>query len=306
MVVFSMFKKNARPAWTIDCQTLHLPFMDFILSREAMRCSPKTIVWYRYTAGMFIVWVEKQGVTNPDQITASYIRRYIAELSSGGKTDNTCHDHARAIRTLLRFWLKEKVIPAMIEFEMPRLEKKRLPSLTADQLQYVLSQCNVRSRAIILVLADSGVRRAEAINLNWGDLDMNTGLLRIRRGKGNKDRSTVVGATARRALLKYMRDLTNIRPDAPMFQTQEGDRFTSDGFVQVFHRLSERTGIYVSPHALRRTFAILSLRAGMDALHLQNMGGWTSLDMVNHYAQMVDDDLIQANRSHSAMDNLGK
>jgi site-specific recombinase XerD len=280
--------------------------MDFILSRESMRCSPATLEWYRYTAGMFIVWVEKQGVTYPDQINANHVRQYIAELSRGGKTDNTCHDHARAIRTLLRFWLKEKVIAEMIEFEMPRLEKKRLPTLTAEQLQHVLSKCNVRDRAIILVMADSGVRRAETINLNWGDLDMNTGLLRVRRGKGRKDRSTVVGATARRALLKYMRELTNVRPDAPLFQTQEGERFASDGFIQIFHRLSDRAGVYVSPHALRRTFAILSLRAGMDALHLQNMGGWTSLDMVNHYAQMVDDDLLQAHRSHSPIDNLGK
>lgn len=301
-----MFKKNKKPAWTIDCQTLHLPFMDFILSRESMRCAPTTLEWYRYTAGMFVSWCEKQGLTSPDQININHVRRYIAELSSGGKTGNTCHDHARAIRTLLRHWLKDKVIPEMIEFEMPKVDKKRLPTLTADQVQHVLQHCNVRDRAIVLVLADSGVRRAEAIKLNWGDLDMNTGLLRVRCGKGRKDRSTVVGALARRALLKYMKQLNNLRPDAPLFQTQEGERFASDGFIQIFHRLSARTGIYVSPHALRRTFAILSLRAGMDALHLQNMGGWTSLDMVNHYAQMVDEDLVQAHRSHSAMDNMDK
>lgn len=280
--------------------------MDFILSRQAMQCTPATLEWYRYTAGVFVVWVEKQGLTLPDQIKSRHIRQYIAELASGGKKDNTCHDHARAIRTLLRFWLKEKYIPELIEFEMPKVAKERLPVLTVDQLQIILKECNIRDKAIILVMADSGVRRAETIRLNWGDLDMNSGLLRIIRGKGKKDRSTVVGATARRALMKYRRELSNIRPDAPMFQTQEGERFTSDGFIQIFHRLTERTGIYISPHALRRTFAILSLRAGMDALHLQNMGGWTSLDMVNHYAQMVDEDLLQAHRSHSAIDNLNK
>ncbi len=89
-----------------------------------------------------------------------------------------------------------------------------------------------------------------------------------------------------------------------MFQTQEGGRFTGDGFAQIFKRLTERIGIYVSPHALRRTFVIMSLRNGMDVLHLQAMLGHSSLDMVYHYAQMVDEDLLQAHRQYSPIDNL--
>ena len=65
-----------------------------------------------------------------------------------------------------------------------------------------------------------------------------------------------------------------------------------------------RTGIQVTPHALRRTFTILSLRAGMSPLHLQNLGGWESLELVQHYAQMVDEDLMQAHKAHSPVDNL--
>jgi hypothetical protein len=55
---------------------------------------------------------------------------------------------------------------------------------------------------------------------------------------------------------------------------------------------------------MRRTFAILSLRAGMDALHLQALGGWASLEMVKHYAQLVDGDLLQSHKAHSPIDNL--
>ena len=65
-----------------------------------------------------------------------------------------------------------------------------------------------------------------------------------------------------------------------------------------------RAGFYVTPHALRRTFTILSLRADMDVLHLQAMLGHSSLEMVQHYAQMVDVDLLQAHRAHSPIDNL--
>jgi site-specific recombinase XerD len=135
---------------------------------------------------------------------------------------------------------------------------------------------------------------------------MVTGLVRVVRGKGGKARSSVIGAEARRALLRYRRTLQNIADNAPLFQTREGTRFTSDGFAQVFVRLSERCDIHVTPHILRRTFVILSLRAGIDVLHLQAMLGHASLNMVQHYAQMVDEDLIQAHRVSSPMDNLRK
>lgn len=42
----------------------------------------------------------------------------------------------------------------------------------------------------------------------------------------------------------------------------------------------------------------------MDVLHLQALGGWSSIDMVQHYAQMADDDLLEAHRQHSPVDNL--
>jgi integrase/recombinase XerD len=151
-------------------------------------------------------------------------------------------------------------------------------------------------------MADSGLRRAEVIALNWSDVDMLSGLVRVRQGKGKKDRSAVIGAATRRALLAYKKTLED--RDGVLFQTQTGKPFTPSGFIRIFARLTHATGIHVTAHALRRTFVILSLRNGMDVLHLQAMLGHSSLDMVQHYAQMVDDDLLQAHRQFSPVDNL--
>jgi integrase len=57
-------------------------------------------------------------------------------------------------------------------------------------------------------MVDTGMRRAEVVALNWGDIDISTGLVQVIRGKGGKARSMVVGATTRRALLAYRRTLT--------------------------------------------------------------------------------------------------
>src|SRR5215216_1639720 len=259
-----MFKKKLQPAWTLTYPDLKDSFTDFILSRQAMNCSHATLEFYKYTAGVFLAWAEKQSVTNPTEVKARHVRQYLAEMASGGKKDTTVHDHARAIRTLIHFWEKENYISEPIEFQMPKLAKKRLPVVSADELQTILKACRVREKALLLLMVDSGLRRAETINLTWGDVDISSGLLRVRLGKGKKDRSAVIGAVTRRALLQYRRTLKNVSDNAPMFQTQEGGRFTSDGFIQIFHRLTARTGIYLSPHALRRTFVIMSLRNGMD------------------------------------------
>ncbi|MCJ7806251.1 MAG: site-specific integrase [Clostridia bacterium] len=185
------------------------------------------------------------------------------------------------------------------------MAKKRLPCLTADQLAKVLSVCkNVRDKALVLFMADSGLRRSEVIALDWDDVDILSGLVRVRRGKGGKSRSAVVGATTRRALVVYRRTLGNPENNSPLFQSRNCDRFSGPGFLQIFRRLSKQAEIHVTPHALRRTFVILSLRSGMDVLHLQAMLGHASLDMVQHYAQMIDEDLINAHREHGPIDSI--
>lgn len=293
--------KTVRP-WTLASLALTDAYTDFMLSRQAMNCARTTLNFYTYTAGAFLSWIEQQNVTGPHEVTARHVRQYLSQLLDRGKKDTTLHAHARAIRTLLKFWHNENYIPQPVKFDMPKLEKKRLPVLTVDQLKQILQACNVRDKAIVLLMVDSGLRRAEVSALNWADVDMSSGLVTVRKGKGRKDRSAVIGATTRRALLAYRRTLAD--RDGALFRARYGNRLTGEGLMLMFRRLSVKTGIHVSAHALRRTFVILSLRNGMDVLHLQALLGHASLDMVQHYAQMVDEDLLQSHKLHSPVDNL--
>ena len=152
-------------------------------------------------------------------------------------------------------------------------------------------------------MVDTGLRRAEVCALNWCDVDISSGLVRVVRGKGGKARSVVVGVTTRRALLAYRRRI-NPETDQPLFQTQRGGRMQCGGLRSTLHRLGERAGVHVSPHALRRTFATLSLRAGMNLLHLQGLMGHSTIEMTRRYVQMIDDDLLEAHRVHGPIDNF--
>lgn len=303
MAVFLSPKTQTAKRWTLAQVEFTDAYTDFILSRQAKLCTPATMSFYKYTAGMFLSWVQDRAVS-PAEITARHVREYLAYLAGKGNSGTTVHDHARAIRTLLKFWYAEKYIPAPIVFDMPKPEKKRLPVLSAEELKRVLSFCDVREKAIILFMADSGLRRAEVCSLNWGDVDMQSGLVRVKQGKGRKDRSAVIGATARRALLAYRRQIENHNDKDPLIQGKGGKRFTGSGLRAAFRRLSMASGILVTAHAMRRTFVILSLRAKMNPLVLQNLLGHADLQMVNHYAQMVDEDLLQEHKAHSPVDNL--
>lgn len=299
-------RTTTQQKWYLASLALNDAYTDFILSRQAMQCKPTTMEFYKYTTGVFLAWAEGQSVTAPEQVDARLVRYYLADLTSRGKSDRTLNAHARAIRTSLRFWYAEKYIPAPVSLTMPKMEKKRLPVLSADELTQVVAASKPRDKALLLLMADSGLRRAEVIALNWGDIDIMSGLVKVKRGKGGKARSAVIGATTRRLLLAYRRTMGNPSSDSPVFLSRTGERFTGTGVLLIFRRLAKKTGIHITPHSLRRTFVILSLRAGMDVLHLQAMLGHASLDMVQHYAQMVDDDLIQEHKVHSPIDNLSR
>jgi site-specific recombinase XerD len=275
---------------------------DFILSRQAIQCSATTMRFYKVTAGRFITWLENQGITAPDQVTARHVRQYLALYAD--KSDWYLNGHARAIRTLLRFWHKEGYLPQPITFDMPKVRQKRLPFLTAEQVKQVLAVCNTREKTITLLIVDSGLRRQEVCNLKRSDIDLQTGVIRVRQGKGRKDRIVVIGATTRRALLKYWRECPNQADDAPAIQTDTGQQMTGYGLQSLLRRLSKKSGVRFSAHALRRTFATLSLKNGMDLVSLQTLLGHSNISTTRQYIQWLESDLLEAHRRHSPVDNL--
>jgi integrase/recombinase XerD len=293
----------------IKGKALQNAFNTFILSRQAMRCTPATIEFYQNMIHPFIIWAEQhKRVSKPRQINSNLVRAFLADLGCRTKSDWTVNDHARAIRTLLRFWYSEKIVSHPVTFQMPKVHKKKMPVLSMNELQQLISACGTqREKALVLFLADSGLRRAEVIALNWSDLNLENGSCCVKLGKGEKSRTAVIGPCTRQALAEYRKTLTSAKSQDPLIQSIRGTRFTDSGLLQVFLRLSKRAGMHVTPHTLRRTFVKLSLRSKMNPLHLKDLLGHESLNMVMYYAgQFDEDELLEAHREHSPIENLMK
>ena len=80
-------QSRGRAAWSLASVALTDAYTDFILSRQAMNCTPVTMVFYRFTAGKFLEWIERQGLTGPEQVTARHVRQYLAELAEAARAD---------------------------------------------------------------------------------------------------------------------------------------------------------------------------------------------------------------------------
>ena len=278
-------------------------YLDFILSRQAMLCSKNTLDFYKYTAGKFVEWLK---ISAPKQLSNMHIRRYLSELADRGLADNSIHGHARAIRTFTRFLLVEKYIDEALSFSMPSIRRKQLPILTERELREVIKASKtIRDKTLILFMVDCGLRRSEVCSLSWGDIDLSNGVVKVENGKGRKGRSVVIGINTRRTLLAYRRTVIHT-DETPLFQTYDGQRLKPLGLRSMFKRLSKRTGLHITPHALRRTFATLSVKAGMNLLHLQAMLGHSSLDMTRRYVQMLDEDLVEAHKQYGPIDTFLK
>ena len=161
-------KTEPKQAWALASYALSDAFTDFILSRQAMLCSPRTLAWYSFTLGKVMQWLVDNGVNSPADITARHVRAYLSDCAGRGLQDSTINNHARAIRTMLRFFHNEKYLPEPVVFKIPSIAEKRLPCLSGEDVKRLLDACvEPRDKALVLLMVDTGLRRAEVCALNW-------------------------------------------------------------------------------------------------------------------------------------------
>jgi len=198
--------------------------LDFILSRQAMMCTKNTIRQYRYFLGRTIDWCERHEITCPEEITSKVIRQFFSELFTQGCSDSYVHTYARALKTFIRFMVEENYLSDSIRVPMPKIAENQILVCNESQVKQILCACqDKRDLAFILFMLDTGLRNAEVRKLNWEDIDINIGVVRVVEGKGRKFRIVVTGINTRRALLKYKSEIDSTGTN-PVFQTQSGSR----------------------------------------------------------------------------------
>jgi integrase/recombinase XerC len=155
-----------------------------------------------------------------------------------------------------------------------------------------------RNLAILLTLRHTGLRVGELCNLRLGDVvtSERKGEVRVRGGKGNKDRTVPLNNDVRRALTAY-RDVRPTVAADHFFVGQRGTPLRPQGVQQVVAKYARRAGLPgVTPHVLRHTFAKHVLDAGEDLATVQRLLGHERLETTAIYTQPTARDLEEAVR----------
>jgi len=179
----------------------------------------------------------------------------------------------------------------------------RVPDYFSDaQVRALLGACGCRrDRAILLTLLDTGLRRAELLNLNVEDLDFDEGFILVRSGKGNKDRYVPFGQRCGSALKELLLDHPG---QGALFRNRTNKRLQSGGLRSMLLRLKEQAGLdcRVHPHKFRHTFARLYLKTG-DLETLREILGHEDIRITsNTYARFLRAGLKEKHRRCSPVD----
>ncbi|MBA7502828.1 Tyrosine recombinase XerD [subsurface metagenome] len=167
----------------------------------------------------------------------------------------------------------------MRRVDKPKPAKRILPSLTAEQVNYLIGEAdNIRDKAIISLLADSGMRLNEIANIKASDIDWDSYTVTI-IGKGNKQRKAPFAERTAKLLQSYLAN--NYNGNGNIWNM---GRY---GIQTMLKRLSKDTGIACNPHSFRRGFACNLHRKGLSTLDIMHLGGWEDLDMVLKYTRSI-------------------
>jgi len=284
----------------------------FVVDRQARGLSVRSIKYYRDELRYLTAYLEGRGVRDLHDVTADHLRRYLLHLSEHGRNPGGVHCAYRVAKTFLRWaWAEyEPASPCPIaKVQGPRLPQEALEPLPLPDLKVMLATCQRRTwagdrdRALLLCLLDSGARASEFLALDIGDVNLSTGAVIIRHGKGRKFRTAFLGAKARRELLRWLRT----RRDAPgaLWVSACGRRLTVSGLRGIVARRAIAAGVRVpSLHSFRRAFALLCLRSGMDVYSLQRLMGHADLGTLRRYLLQTNGDLQAAHARSGPVDRL--
>jgi site-specific recombinase XerD len=244
---------------------------------------------YRYTVEEFCAWLDARG-TKLDDVDIRVLVDYAALLGKsrpgrkpGKLAPATIAQKLAAVRSFLRHALGPARVPDAVL--APRRGRRLPDAPQAKEIDGLLAALEgdgpvpLRNRALVELVYSAGLRSAEAVALDLGDVDFEQELVHVRLGKGAKDRVVPLGEEAAHWLARYLRDA---RPqlasgaENALFLSARGRRLDT----------STLRRLVPHPHRLRHAFATHLLEGGADLRTIQELLGHSSLSTTQMYSHV--------------------
>lgn len=198
-------------------------------------------------------------------------------------------------------------------FKQPSEQTKYIRPKKEKKLPYVLSELevlrviqaptNLKHRTMLYLAYASGLRVSEVVRLKTTDIDPERGILRVRQGKGKKDRPTLLSQTAWEMIQKYV-DAELRSTSMWLFPGQHPRSHLHERSLQkVFKEALLTSGVMkqVGIHVLRHSFATHLLENGTDLRYIQELLGHANPSTTERYTHVSTKNL---KRIQSPLDRI--
>jgi site-specific recombinase XerD len=228
---------------------------------------------------------------SPDQLGKEEVRQYLLYLIEEKRLAESSVNVAYwAIKFFYDHVMGKRGL--MDDVSHPK-DTTRLPAvLNEDELdQFFAVITNIKHEAMLTIPLDAGLRSSEVVKLRIEDIDSRRMLIRVRQGKGKKDRYVNLSPELLQLLREYW---LARRPKEWLFPGQYAGRHNVPGLPSALCRhYRERADMRkaVTPHMLRHTFATMLLEAGENLRKIQLLLGHRSVKTTALYTHVSSESL---------------
>lgn len=300
------------PRYSVGLQPLEDAIKGFLLSRRGSNCSAATLRIYETNLGRFARIV---GPATPlAEVSTVRIQHHLVRLRETMRPISA-DQHDRNLRTFFKWTVAAGLLAndPMVGIPKPRIPLPLPDVPTEDELRAILASCTttfegLRNRAMVLVMADAGLRAGEVVRIRVRDWNPDELSIIVRSGKERKDRITFVSTTTAEAIRFHQIMRPGAGDSDPLFADAQGRTLQLRHLVQILHRLSARAGLPLErrlhPHILRHFAATSWLRNGIGLDHVRRLLGHASVAMTLRYSSLVAADLQRAHREAAAIERV--
>lgn len=251
---------------------------------ELHRKSPRTIEAYLMAVSQLARYYNRP----PDQIAVGEVREWMHYLIIEKKLAfSSCNQKLAGIKFFYRHVLQQSEFD--VALRIPTKRTGRLPEpLSRNEIVRLLDAArSEKARVMLMTCYATGVRVSELLNLRLEDIHSERMVVRIRQGKGRKDRYTLLSPRLLTELREYWR---KYRPSVWLFENQRhGGQLNPSTPQKAYQDAKLRAQITHGQgiHTLRHSFATHLLETGLDLPTIQRLLGHTSLSTTARYLHVT-------------------
>lgn len=271
------------------------------MDMELKNLSPKTIQCYLGCMRSFTKYYGKSPLELGDEDIRNYLHYLLKQKMASQSTVSQTY-------SALKFFYQKTIGRDWNEGRIPRSKTPRkLPTILAkEEIRAIFSSTeNLKHLALLMTIYSGGLRLSEATHLRPGDIDSNRMLIKV-RGKGNKERYTLLGKKALDILRIYFRQC---RPTVWLFAGKKPGVHVCNSTVQKAFKVSlYKSGVKkeASVHTLRHSFATHLLEGGADIFYIQRLMGHSTSKTTAVYLHVTRKDLTNIKSPIDLLEDLGE